>query len=154
MAKGAVVKDIDRGYKRIRDLARGSGGKVAVGVLEGPVREDSNLTNAQLYSIHEHGAPQAGIPARPSLGPTIDEKKGEYAKLASRLGDMMLTGSMGEEQALALLGERAVADVHRTIQRGVPPPNTTATIKAKGSSKQLIDTGAMNQAITYEVREK
>lgn len=153
MAK-LVVKDIDRGYRRIREIARSSGGAhVVVGVLDGPIREDAGMTNAQLYNIHEHGAPQAGIPARPSLGPTIDEKRGEYRRLSRHLGDSVLTGTMTQGQALALLGARVVADVRRTIQRGVPPPNAPATIRAKGSSKPLIDTGEMNRAIDYEVRK-
>ena len=45
-----------------------------------------------------------------------------------------------------------IGDVKLTISNNMPPPNSEKTIKKKGSSKTLIDTGAMRNAVSYRVK--
>jgi hypothetical protein len=46
----------------------------------------------------------------------------------------------------------AVGDIQHEITVLRHPPNAPATIRAKGSSKPLIDTGEMRQSVTYQIR--
>ena len=54
-------------------------------------------------------------------------------------------------QLLNTLGAKAAADVKNTIRQGIPPPNSPETIRRKGSSRPLIDTGQLINAITWIV---
>lgn len=45
-----------------------------------------------------------------------------------------------------------VADVKNTIKDGSYIENSPQTIKIKGFDKPLIDTGAMLNAVTYEIK--
>lgn len=153
MAKARVI-DRDRGWKAIRREAKRSGGAhVAVGILEGAgARNDGELTNAMLGSVHEYGSPESGIKERSFLRATIDERLRDYRKLVKRLGELIVTKKLTTEQALDMFGMRVVADVKRRIQAGIDPALAPETIARKGSSKQLIDTGQLVNSITHEVR--
>ncbi len=50
------------------------------------------------------------------------------------------------------IGMKAVAAIQQKIVDIDTPPNSAATIAAKGSSNPLIDTGLMRQSVTFEVR--
>ena len=51
----------------------------------------------------------------------------------------------------ALVGELCVGNIVQKISEGVAPPNAPSTIKSKGSSTPLVDTGAYRQSITYVI---
>jgi len=51
------------------------------------------------------------------------------------------------ERALLKI-EKAVVD---EINSGVPPPNAPSTIKAKGSSKTLVDSGEMRNHVDHKI---
>lgn len=59
----------------------------------------------------------------------------------------------GEESKLIMerLGAKAVGGVKSYMTALKDPPNATSTIKRKGSSNPLIDTGELRRAITYKV---
>ncbi|WP_252715295.1 hypothetical protein [Acinetobacter junii] len=50
-----------------------------------------------------------------------------------------------------ILGMQAAADVQMYMVNGKFAPLKAKTIKRKGSSKPLIDTGQLRQSITYKV---
>ena len=52
-------------------------------------------------------------------------------------------GMINAEQAIAMLGEWATGEIKKFIIHLQNPPNAPSTIKAKGSSSPLIDTGTM-----------
>ena len=58
------------------------------------------------------------------------------------------------EQALGQLGEMTKGDVQTEIRSGDFAPLKPATIKRKGSSRPLIDTGQMVQSIAWELGDK
>lgn len=91
------------------------------------------------------------IPERSFLRATMDRKRDEYAQI---LQDAVDRGLQGEEMRAELerVGQLAVGDVRATIARGVPPPNAPSTIRRKGSSKPLIDTGRMWQSLDAVVQ--
>lgn len=132
---------------------------VLVGVpQENGSREKGHITNAELLFIHTNGSPVNGIPARPVLEPAIEQPEVldaiaealRAASLAALDGDAS-GAEAGLEQA-GTRGENAAKEYFTRANNW--PPNAPATIARKGSSRPLIDTGAMRQAITHVVRQK
>jgi len=140
------------GLKRLQASAKQLEGKprVKIGVL-GSGYHGPDLTNAELAAIHEFGAPRANIPERSFLRGTFDAKNREWQKFAEKLLKAIAAGRIDADQALGLLGERAVADVRKTIRNGIAPPLKAATVRRKGSSKPLIDTGRLLQSISWSI---
>lgn len=91
------------------------------------------------------------IPERSFIRSTIDENAQKYRELAKKLALLIVDGKLTAERALELFGERVVADIKLHIQRGIDPPLAAETVRRKGSSKPLIDTAQMINAITYQV---
>lgn len=150
------VQDIDKGMAafmlRMRKSADESGG-VKVGVFDTGARDSRGPSNVQLMAIHEFGAPAANIPETRVLRGTVDDNRQKYIDLEKALYQKVLAGKLSTLHALELLGQRAVADVRGRIvaQTGMPPLKE-ATIRRKGSSKRLIDTGQLVASLTYQVQ--
>lgn len=115
-------------------------------------RGAGGLDNIALATIHEFGAPGAGIPSRPFLRSTFDAKKAEWNSLMARLVAKVVAGHLNVVDALELVGQRAAGDVrNRITQGGHFAPNKPATVRRKGSSKTLIDSGRLLQSISHQV---
>jgi hypothetical protein len=155
----AIVKTIRRkvqgGVDGIQNrivAARDEGLLVKVGLPKGSgTHGPSGMPVVELGAIHEFGSGDNRIPERPFLRGTIKAKRREHNELIRRLGRAVMTGRESPQIALTKLGMRAAADVQEQIADGVPPPNAPSTIRKKGSSTPLIDTGALRQAITHQV---
>lgn len=145
---GAGLKALEA---RIREMGKK---KVVVGVPAATdgVRKDG-LSNATIAAAHEFGVP-GHIPERSFLRSTLGENKDKAAKLLVRelKGDISQGDFSG--RAFAIVGEKLSGEVKRKIQSGIEPALDPETVKRKGSSKPLIDSGNLLQSITYEVREK
>jgi hypothetical protein len=123
--------------------------------------EPSGLTNAELAAVHEYGAPEVGVPARPFVGPAFDDNRERYELELRRLVGAFLSGSIHLEQALGILGLLMASDIRRYVTEGdeVPPPNAPATLarkeaKSSGSPwgvRTLVDTGRMIGSTTHAV---
>lgn len=118
----------------------------------------SGVSNAQLLYIHSKGSPARRIPARPVLEPAIvaPGNKEAIAHELSLAVQAQLDGKPGEMKKrlrrAGLAGQNAAKGWFLDSRNGWAP-NAPATIKAKGSDKPLIDTGALRQAITYVVKD-
>ena len=115
----------------------------------------SNVSNAQLLYIHTNGSPARHIPARPVLEPAI-VAPGNREAIAYELSQAV-TANLNGQSPLRSLKRAGIAGSNAakswfTDSRNGWAPNAPSTIKAKGSDKPLIDTGALRQAITYVVR--
>ncbi len=127
---------------------------VKAGVLgDGGARPEGHLSNSQLASIHEYGL--GNVPARPWIGPPFRLKRDEYFKfLADAYQKALKAGKPSEvEKALGLLGLKMTADIKKYVTEGegVPPPLKAATIKRKGSSRPLVDTGELLNSVQFQV---
>lgn len=110
------------------------------------------LTNVQLAAVHEYGMPERGIPERSFIRATFREHREEYRALLIKLvQDGVLEGKTSMRQALGLLGQKMAADMKDKFTKNDWEPNSPTTIARKGSSRPLIDTGALRASITYEV---
>ena len=92
------------------------------------------------------------IPARPFLDNAMRDNRAKYRRLMRASAERMLRGETAIGPALDILGSVAKADVQGEIRALRDPANAPSTIKAKGSSNPLVDTGRLTQAVTYEVR--
>ena len=149
-----VLKDIDpKALDRLRQRLVGDNRVVNVGVPEGK-REEDGTPVAMIAAVHEFGSPSQGIPERPFLRVAVQRNRQKYVRLNRINLVKMLRGQATVEQALGQLGEMAKGDVQTEIRSGEFTPLKEATIKRKGSSRPLIDTGQMVQSIAWELGDK
>ena len=149
-----VLKDIDpKALDRLRQRLVDAGKVVNVGVPAGPKEKDGTPV-AMIAAVHEFGSPSQGIPERPFLRVAVQRNRQKYVRLNRINLVKMLRGQATVDQALGQLGEMAKGDVQTEIRSGDFAPLKPATIKRKGSSRPLIDTGQMVQSIAWELGDK
>lgn len=125
-----------------------------------PEENEAPLTNAEIGYIHEFGAPEANIPARPHMIPGIKSKSKEIVQVLKKGASQVLDGhNEAAAQSLMAAGFLGSSAVKKKITDGPFAPLAPATIanrKARGktSSKPLIDTGQYRNAITFVIRDK
>lgn len=155
------LKRADKGLRRVGNLLRSmrdSGSTVKVGLVgdsEKAKRADGSLTNPELGIVHEFGT--STIPARPFIGPGFRKHEPEYKQLLQTMVTKLVrTGKRSHEDVLGLIGAKAAADLKLFVTQGepIPPPNSEKTIQRKGSSRTLVDTGRMVDAITWKIVRK
>ncbi|QDP56528.1 MAG: hypothetical protein Tp118SUR00d2C21406351_34 [Prokaryotic dsDNA virus sp.] len=93
------------------------------------------------------GPHTVSIPARPWLNPGVASGDEEYLKIIERV----IASGEPLDKALEQIGVVAVGMVQKYMTDLKTPPNAPSTIKAKGSSNPLIDSGALRQSVTYKV---
>lgn len=123
---------------------------VKIGFPQGPTEKDGTPV-AMIAAIHEFGAPSKGIPERSFLRSSIAQNMAKYMRFNRTNLLAILQMKMTPDKALSLLGEMAAGDAKKMIRHGDFVPLLPATIRAKGSSKPLIDTTTMVQTLTYTV---
>lgn len=94
------------------------------------------------------------VPERPFMDLAQTLMEGTYGRVMRKLGPKILSGEAKIEKVLEVAGLEAETDVRDAIDNGGWLPNAPATIKAKGSSKPLIDTATMRNRTTHVVRVK
>jgi hypothetical protein len=134
--------------KRLSD----EGEAVRVGIPDDAKHE--GVSTAQIAAVHEFGDPEHNIPERSFLRASIAENRGRYKALNSENLKAVLSDKMTIQNALERLGTVAAGDVKSYIRNANFEPLKAATIRRKGSSKPLIDTGQMRQSITYAIDKK
>jgi hypothetical protein len=149
-----ILKDIDKAaIDRLKQRLIQDGRVVNVGVPEGKHEADGTPV-AMIAAVHEFGSPSRGIPERPFLRVAVQRNRLTYIRLNRINLVKMLRGQMTADQALGQLGEMAKGDVQTEIRNGDFAPLKPATIRRKGSSKPLIDTGQIVQSIAWELGDK
>lgn len=143
------------GLKALEARIRAMGKKkVVIGVpAETNGDRKDGLSNATIAAAHEFGVP-GYIPERSFLRSTLGENKEKAVGLLIRGLKADIAQGDFSGKAFSVVGEKLSAEVKRKIQSGISPALDPKTVKRKGSSKPLIDTGNLLQSITYEVRDK
>lgn len=125
-------------------LAVAKGGRVRVGVFDGEI--------AKVMTIHEYGAPRAGIPERSSIRSTVAERKAELQSVMARVVRALIAKQVDRTRALSLIGAWLQGAIKAQITvNGTFVPLKPATIARKGSDKPLIDTGQLVNSITFVI---
>lgn len=121
---------------------------------------EADADNIQKAIWNEFGTSR-GIPERPFMRNTMRERRAEYRaamKVAATtiIEQAALGGSVAKEKRKALkkLGIKAQGDIQAEITSLRTPPNAPSTIRQKGSSNPLINSGEMRAAVTFKVEEK
>ena len=147
----AAVKDIDRGWNNIvRELEKAKGMEVAVGILECSQNEGQSI--AEYATYNEFGTDD--VPSRPFMATSFDENVAEINSDFKRQADAMVQGKRTANEALTVIGQKHAGRIQTTITgRNFLPRLAPSTIAAKkGSTKTLVDTGAMANAVHISIR--
>jgi hypothetical protein len=118
-----------------------------------------DVTNAELLFIHTKGSPIRHIPARPVLEPAV-AAQGNREPIARELAASVKASLEGDRalalkkmQRAAMAGQNAARSWFTDSRNGWKP-NAKSTIERKGSSRPLIDTGALRASIIGVVGEE
>lgn len=148
-----VKRKNPKGLDDIVNQARRMGSKrLSVGVPNGGTHSGSGLDMLLHVAVHELGSIKANVPARPFIAPSMQNNSYKYAGMMAKDARKILLGRKTTAQVLDDVGAEAVKDIKTYIRIADFKPLAPATIAAKGSSKPLIDSGEMMNAIDYEVK--
>lgn len=109
--------------------------------------ETGHLTVADIASFMEFGVPSRGIPQRSFVRAWYDESQDFVRETLQSQMKLVLMGKLTPEKAAARIALAFEGSMKQRVARGIPPPNAPATVEAKGSSKPLINTGQLRNAI-------
>jgi hypothetical protein len=124
-------------------------GKKAEEVHEG---EETSLTVGEVAAFHEFGL---GVPERSFLRAWFDQERPAILEALRAAHKQVLLGKLTPERAGNILGMRFAGQIQTFIaDRRVQPPLKEITIKRKGSSVPLINTGQLRSAITWLVQTR
>lgn len=147
-----AVTDRDLGWKAIkREVGRAQRLEVAVGILQGSSNGEG-ASIAEYATYNEFGTKD--IPSRPFMAISVDENVAAINSDFQRQSKRLVAGEVTAEQALTIIGQKHVSRIQNTITgRNILPALAPSTIAAKkGSTKTLVDTGAMANAVQIEIR--
>lgn len=116
----------------------------------GPFTVRSGFDSDGGASGYEH----PGIPQRSFIRAWYDENQDFIAKTLQSQLKLAVSGKISTEVAAERIALAFEGSVKQRISRGIPPPNAQSTIERKGSSKPLIDTGQLRNAIRGRVEIK
>lgn len=105
-------------------------------------------------AINEFGSSDGRIPERSFLRVPLRQNGDKILADFTRLIKMVQEERLTMAAALDQIGARAASISQEAISAGIDPANAPATIKRKGSSTPLVDTGRLRQSITWVVRDK
>lgn len=121
--------------------------------MDKDVERGMKYSEAHELYLQSHGSPLWASPPRPVLEPAIVANKAVIARaMNTGVKQYLQTKS---DRGLRSAGNLAASYAKKwfTDPRNGWAPNSPRTIELKGSSRPLIDTGAMQEAITYVVRK-
>jgi hypothetical protein len=95
------------------------------------------------------------IPPRPFVRGWADAKREQIAKTEEMLTKLVADGKLKAETAIRQLGEYGMDGVKSYVKHGSFIPNAKSTkARKRGSSKPLIDTHTMINAVNFQVINK
>lgn len=107
------------------------------------------LTVGDIAGFHEYGTQT--VPQRSWCRAWFDERQAEIRTVLKQEIGAAMKGKRPLPIALERAALRFEGSVKQRIAQNIPPPLAPATIKRKGSSVALIDTGALRNAIRARV---
>jgi hypothetical protein len=102
-----------------------------------------------IAAVHEFGAPKRNIPMRSFMRTALDENRNNIEHLMEVEYKQAALGRLTLEQAIGRVGEAMVNAIKNKIRQGPFEPLAESTIRAKKSSKPLIDTAQMLNSIQH-----
>lgn len=114
-------------------------------------KSKSSRSNILKAAYNEFGT--GHIPERPFMRTAMRVNRAKYLRTMKKDAQVILAkGGDGLLRAsLDRLGAMAQGDIQHSITSGHWTPNAPSTIRAKGSSRPLIDTGEMRNSVTWAI---
>lgn len=159
--KAVTVKaDLSRLEKYMRDIK--SNYVARVGILGGdasaPHDSESGMTNSAIGLVHEFGSQDGNIPPRSFLRMPLETQQNKLIEIFEDHPEVKKAIAEGNTKyALKIIGfygEQIVKDAFRSSGFGQWKPNAPATVRKKGSSRPLIDTGKLIASVSSDVVKK
>jgi hypothetical protein len=151
-----IIKDTDPNFKNLlKSFAVIDSIEIKAGHFEkqgkSTKRKNGKADNVLLAIIHNTGSPQRKIPARPFTKPAFDKNQSKYNNIIDKTINSFLEkrNFQSLERNCNLLGKLMQQDIQHEIENFQGAPLKPLTIKRKGSSKPLIDTGEMKNDTDY-----
>ena len=125
--------------------------EVRIGFQHGKATEDDGTDVCDVAAWNELGTERS--PSRPFLRKSVDENEEKIKSfLQSKRQD--LVRGVPTEQILKEIGIFQKDLIQEKITEGDFAPNAPSTVRQKGSSKPLIDTGRMRQSVDFVIQKK
>ena len=141
-----ILKDSESLFEKLRGLGKRN---VYVGFPAGSGGYEDGVTVAQVAAWNEFGT--RNMPSRPFMRDTVNLNKAEVKRTFDEAAKAILNGST-EDRELEKIGVLAKAMMQKQITDGGYAPDAPSTVRKKGSSHPLIDTGQMRQSVNYVIR--
>ncbi|WP_169753515.1 hypothetical protein [Campylobacter mucosalis] len=126
--------------------------KICVGILAKTNKPREGINLATLAAIHELGSVKNGIAQRSFLKEPLLNQKNQITNAINANLAKFLKGKISEDVFLGRVGEVAVDIAQSAIEDGkISLALSPKTIKRKGSSRPLIDTGLLKNSIAWEL---
>lgn len=125
--------------------------EVRIGFQHGEAAEEDGTDICDIAAWNELGT--VNTPSRPFLRKSVDENEEKINRFLEEKKDDLIRGASAE-QVLKEIGIFQKDLIQEKITEGDFVPNAQATIRKKGSSKPLIDSGRMRQSVNYVVKRK
>ncbi len=149
----STITIIDKGWERIqKEIRIFEKSFTKVGLLESSgIHSDSGgLTVVMVGVFHEFGTSR-GVPERRWVRRWVEKNKKSIGNKIMMLYGLVIDGKMTAKKSLQLLGAWGEKSLKQFLRDGnITPKLKPATIRRKGSSKVLIDTGQMMNSISHE----
>lgn len=147
MSGSVVVRD-NGAKKLLEQVASMRNAFVEVGVLGADADHGEGLTVGDVATFHEFGTDT--IPERSFIRGYVDETKDKQQEIARKATAAVVKGQP-IATVLNIVGLTHVAGMQERIANQIDPPLAEETIKRKGSSVPLIDTGQLRSSIVHRV---
>lgn len=150
MSATFTIQEKDFGLDGIirRAVAMEGDSHALVGIFEGAVAEGTGTSIAEYAACNEFGTSK--IPARPWMRTGYDQN---IARIQAQIDGAALAALDGVSvDPLTVGAVNMQAALKASITNGSWAPNAPSTIEAKGSDRPLIDTGAMRNAVLWQIR--
>lgn len=146
-----MLEDLNSHHIEIGIFGDGLGGK--------PIDKDNPITVVEIATVHEFGTTikfktrdiSVTIPERSFIRAGFDTNKVDIEREGEKLLEKVINLQLPVQVFLQTMGENIVGKIQKYLTDMTDPPLAEATIKAKGSSGVLIDTGKLRESITYKV---
>lgn len=111
--------------------------------------EGEAATVAEIGTFHEFGF---GVPQRSFIRAWADENEALNKKRLRKIAEAVKSGHISSPRTgLNRFGILAVGEIQERIANGIEPELAESTIRQKGSTVPLIDTGVLRSSITHRV---
>ena len=105
-------------------------------------------------AVNNFGSLSGHVPRRAFMELGADMTHAQTAPLIRQLVPRINAMQLTAPQALNILGPVAVSQHQAAIVELTAPPNAPATVARKQSDNPLIDSGLLQQSVTFSVRQR